>query len=185
MTLSDENITTLYVYDIAGHKATVSLTPDTQAPTATPTYSQGNITIDVGDTCDGTNAGVGIAQVGDDTASYTSYPTAATSVPVDTGTESVDLVDALGNDGSVAIDYTAPTATRGYYKGTTGVLTVHDTPGEQDEAQSSGLWKIAKADGTALQAVTQADRLTFEIGQDDIQLLVLVQPQILLSDNFP
>ena len=109
VTLSDASVTTLYVYDVAGHRATVSLVSDTYAPTATATYNQGNIKINVGDTADGTLEGVGIAQVGSDTASYTSYPTSATNVQVDTGTQSVALVDALGNEGSVDIDYTAPT----------------------------------------------------------------------------
>ena len=55
-----------------------------------------------------------------------------------------------------------PTGIAGYYNQTTGVLTV------ADETGGSGLWKIAKADGTPLLGVTEGNRRTFTIDPEDI-----------------
>ena len=134
-TLSDSDVSTVYVYDKGGNYAEVSLSPDNNPPTYEgPTYNRGTITLVVED------SEAGLASIG--TKTYSDYPQDAKTYTVSTGTASVRLEDALGNYVDVPIDVISPSVNNVYRNeaGTNFKLTMTD--------RDAGLDKITNADGT-------------------------------------
>ena len=137
--VDDDEITDdrVYIVDNAGNVSTpLPLITDEVAPTGQISYNGGEITLTVSDDKSG------IAKIGD--VEYSTYPT-QTAVPIQSGTISMEVEDALGNMDVLALnlDDSEPEGSNGFKKiDSSGETPILRAIISVSKTGASELWKV-------------------------------------------
>ena len=137
--VDDDEITDnkVYIVDNAGNVSTpLPLVIDEEAPTGQISYNEGEIILTVSD------GKSGIAKIGE--IEYETYPT-ETSIPIQSGTISMEVEDAIGNIDVLALDLddSEPEGSNGFKRvDSSGETPILKAIISVSKTGDSGLWKV-------------------------------------------